>query len=155
MAHLLPPRARHIVLAVCVLAQAVLLYAVSSPLASSGLLYGCLPGRGCAGAGFVPSLAALLGIIMFVLPSLIGALCLRWRAAISLAVAPWWLVVIVHGGTSLRPFIGLGGNGGSFGAVFWLDPTRTVALLLPLLLFAALGALGWLAATGLAPTPQE
>lgn len=139
------PRARRIALIVCVALQAVLLYLSASALGSHpGYLYG---------ARFrfpvyplVPLLAALVGIAIFVLPSIIGLLCMRWQAALPLAVLPWWLTVIAHAGA----FLGLSFDGGpALDAAFWLDAARIVPMLLSLALFATLGALGWLAGLSL------
>lgn len=140
------PRARRIALIVCVALQAVLLYLSASAL-------GGYP-RGPIGFGYpmfhlVAGVAALVGIAIFVLPSIIGLLCVRWQAALVLAVLPWWLAVIAHAGT----FLGLSfGAGPALDAAFWLNGGRVAPMLLSLAFFAALGALGWLAGISL-PAP--
>lgn len=76
------------------------------------------------------------------LPSIVGLLCIRWQSALALALLPWWLTVIAHAGTFLRPSFG---GVPSLNVSFWLDAARVAPMLLSLALFAALGALGWLA----------
>lgn len=136
---------RNILLALLI-AQALLLYASTSALAGRGVLYGCTVFCGSSAAPtIIPTIAAAIGIAMFVLPSLIGAMCQSWQGAVALAVLPWWLTVIAHAGTLLRPYIGLGGTGGRFDLPFWLVLTQLAPLLLSLTLFGLLGWLGWLA----------
>ena len=139
------PGARRTILAVCVTAQFVLLY-LSSSAALAGspafLFRAPLPVY-----QFVSVVAALVGIAIFVLPSITGLFCRRWQAAILLALLPWWLAVIAHAGTFLRPYFG---GIPSLDHPFWLDPARVGPLLLSLALFAGLGALGWLAGVALA-----
>jgi hypothetical protein len=139
----MPRRTALITAMVC---QTLLLYLTTSRVAGSGALYGCTIFCGGGGANVViPTIAALFGVAMFVLPALIGALCNGWQGSLALAAAPWWLAVIAHAGTLLRPYIGLGGTGGRFDAPFWLDANRLIPLLGSLALFAFLGWLGWLA----------
>jgi hypothetical protein len=136
-------RHRALLLALIVV-QTVLLIVTTSALAGRGILYGCPLLCGSPGSVYIPRIAALFGIVMFTLPGVIGALCRGWQGAIALAVAPWWITVLVHAGTLVAPSIGLGGIGGRFGVPFWLDSTRSVQLVLSLALFALLGWLGWL-----------
>ena len=95
----------------------------------------------------MPLIAALFGVAMFALPSVIGAFSHTWRSALVLPTLPWWIAVIAHAGTLLSPYIGLAGNaqGGRFDAPFWLSAIHLPLLLASLALFAALGILGWLA----------
>lgn len=144
------PGTRRIVLIVCVVLQFVLLYLGSSALLGRGVFY-------VAGQPVYPLfslLAALASIAIFVLPSVIGLFCRRWQTALVLALLPWWLTVIAHAGTFFGPRFG---GGPIFAAPFWLDSALLGVLLLSLALFAALGALGWLAgvawASRAAPEP--
>lgn len=137
-------RTRRIALIVCIAIQFVLLYLSSSVLAGyPGYFYG---GRFVA-SQLVSLVAAVVGIAIFVLPSIIGLLCRRWQEALVLALLPWWLTVIAHAGTFLGPyFVGAP----TLDHPFWLDPARVGLLLLSLALFAALGVLGWFAGAALA-----
>ncbi len=138
------PGARRTILAMCVATQFVLLYVSSSALAGSpAFLFRARPPV----YQLVSFVAALVGIAIFMLPAVIGLFCLRWQAALVLALLPWWLAVIAHAGTFLRP--SLGGKP-SLDHPFWLDPARVGTLLPSLALFAGLGALGWLAGVALA-----
>lgn len=137
---------RRNILLVLLIAQTLLLYASTSALAGRGVLYGCAVFCGTPGqAAIIPAIAAIIGVAMFVLPSLIGAMCQTWQGAVTWAIVPWWLTVVAHAGTFLRPYIGLGGNGGRFDPPFWLVLIQLAPLLLSLILFGLLGWLGWLA----------
>jgi hypothetical protein len=127
--------------------QTVLLYLTISSPPTLNAVYGCSSLCGSGGQRFVPLIAALFGIAMFALPTIIGAFSRSWRSALVLAVAPWWIVVIAHAGTLLTPYIGLGGDAqsGRFDAPFWLSATQLPLLLASLATFAALGVFGWLA----------
>lgn len=128
-------------------AQTILLYLTTSSLGALNTVYGCSSLCGTGGQRFVPLIAALFGIAMFALPSVIGAFSRTWGSALVLATLPWWIAVIAHAGTLLSPYIGLAGNaqGGRFDAPFWLSASHLPLLLASLALFAALGILGWLA----------
>ena len=135
-----------------VIVQALLLYLTASSLASDGTLYACRLLCGVSfstwGAGrivLVPLIVSILGIVAFVLPIAIGALCRTWQGAVVFAVAPWCAAAVAHAGTLLKSYIGLGQTGGRFDSPFWLDPSLLAVLLGSLILFAALGGLGWLA----------
>lgn len=127
--------------------QTILLYLTTSSLPILNTVYGCSFLCGTDGQRFVPLIAALFGVAMFALPSVIGAFSRTWRSALVLAALPWGIAVIAHAGTLLSPYIGLGGNaqGGRFDAPFWLSAGHLPLLLASLALFAALGLLGWLA----------
>ena len=127
--------------------QTILLYLTTSSLPILNTIYGCSSLCGSGGQRFVPLIAALFGIAMFALPSVIGAFSRSWRSALVLSVLPWWIAVIAHAGMLLTPYIGLGGNaqGGRFDAPFWLSSAHLPLLLASLALFAALGVFGWLA----------
>lgn len=137
---------RRLILLSLLIVQTALLYASTSAFAGRGMLYGCTVFCGTSGQTVViPAIAAGVGVAMFVLPSFIGAVCRTWQGAVALAVVPWWLAVIAHAGTLLRPYIGLGGVGGRFDPPFWLVLTQLAPLLLSLVLFGLLGWLGWVA----------
>jgi len=127
--------------------QTIVLYLTTSSVPILSAVYGCSSLCGSGGQRFVPLIAAIFGIAIFALPTVIGAFSRTWRGALVLAVLPWWIAVIAHAGTLLTPFIGLGGiaQGGRFDAPFWLSAAHLPLLLASLALFAALGILGWLA----------
>ena len=70
--------------------QTLLLIATASSLATGGGLYGCASACGTAAEPATPALAVVIGIVILVLPLVIGALCEDWRLAIALAVLPAW-----------------------------------------------------------------
>lgn len=84
-------------------------------------------------------LVGLPSIVAFILPSAIGALARIWRSAIALAVAPWWLVLVLHAGTLLQV------TEASPYQPTWLALSNAASLLISLALFMVLGFLGWLA----------
>lgn len=114
-------------------------------MAARNIFYGCSILCDTGSRSVVPPIVTLFGIAMFVLPALIGMLSHTWKAAILLASAPWWAAVIVHSRSLLTPYIGLGASFGRFDAPFWLDISHAAQILVPLVLFATLGWLGWLA----------
>lgn len=91
-------------------------------------------------SGPVPTfLAPVVAGAFYILPTLTGALCRRWMVAVVLATLPAWLdlcVFAIASAMHIGPFY------------LETDPhaTGTVGTLE---LFAVLGALGWLARTGL------
>lgn len=127
--------------------QTILLYLTTSSLSILNTVYGYSILWHVGGQRFAPLIAALFGVAMFALPSLIGAFSRSWRSALVLAVLPWWIAVIAHAGTLLAPYIGMGFDAqiGRFDAPFWLSATHLPLLLASLVLFAALGVLGWIA----------
>lgn len=85
------------------------------------------------------SLYWLTAGLFYVLPAAAGALCQRWQVAVVLATLPAWLdlgVFAVAAASRLGPFYVVQGTNAA-------DTVGTLEL------FAALGALGWLARTGL------
>lgn len=85
------------------------------------------------------TLSPVVAGLFYVLPSLIGALCRRWIPAVVLATLPAWL--------DLGAFaIAAAGRVGPFYLAQDIHAASTVGTLE---LFAALGALGWLARTAL------
>src|SRR5258706_6600753 len=77
-------------LAVLVVAavQTVLLTLTASSLATGGGLYGCTSACGTAAQPATPALAVVLGMVMLVLPLVIGALSEEWRRAVAPALLP-------------------------------------------------------------------
>lgn len=136
--------------------QTVLLLLTASSLASNGGLYGCTSACGTAAEPATPAFAVLLGIVMLVLPLVIGALCEDWRLSVALAVLPAFPAFLIASNTLLTPkntIVPPTPARGTqpavpyptshFGAPFWLDPAHLTTLLFALALFALLGWLGW------------
>lgn len=94
------------------------------PGSTSAALYGPFP----------PILAPVIPALLYLIPTAIGFLCRSWQRAILLATLPAW--------------IGLGAFviAASFkvGAFYLVSPTQVTANASTLVLFAALGAIGWL-----------
>ena len=66
--------------------QTVLLALTASSLATGGGLYGCTSACGTAAQPVTPAFAVILGIVMLVLPLVIGALSEEWRLGVALSV---------------------------------------------------------------------
>ena len=94
------------------------------PGSTSAALYGPIP----------PILAPVIPALLYLIPTAIGFLCRSWQRAILFATLPAW--------------IGLGAFviAASFkvGAFYLVSPTQVTANASTLILFAALGAIGWL-----------
>jgi hypothetical protein len=73
----------------------------------------------------------------YLLPTLTGALCRRWPAAVVLATAPAWLDLLVFA-------VAAASRTGPF---YFTQQDHSVSTVGTLELFAILGALGWLART--------
>ena len=131
-------RARRAILSTLLALQVVLLYLLTSELLVRLTFY---PGQSPFGnfslAGLI--ILDLPSAATFLLPSAIGALCRTWQGAIVLAIAPWWLVLILHAGTLLRAAAATPNQPA------WLMSPSAAQLLLSFALFATLGLLGWLA----------
>jgi hypothetical protein len=136
--------------------QTVLLALTASSLATGGGLYGCTSACGTAVQPATPALAVLLGIVMLVLPLVIGALCEQWRLGVALAVLPVFPALLIASNTLLTPTNtivpptrargtqpAVPYSTSHFGPPFWLDPAHLTTLLFALALFALLGWLGW------------
>ncbi|HEX6543877.1 MAG TPA: hypothetical protein VF040_19135 [Ktedonobacterales bacterium] len=136
--------------------QTLLLVATVSSLATGGGLYGCTSACGTADQPATPAIAVLLGIVMLVLPLVIGALCEEWRLSVALAVLPIFPALLIASNTLLTPTNTIvpptPAKGtqpavpyptSHFGPPFWLDPAHLPTLLFALALFALLGWLGW------------
>src|SRR5262249_539735 len=103
-----------------------------------------------------PPIAIALGIVILVLPVVIGALCQDWRLSVALAVLPVIPAFIVASNTLLTPTNTVvppqpakGAQPAAphptshFSPAFWLDTAHLTPLLFSLALFALLGWLGW------------
>ena len=150
-----PGGVRPLALVVAVI-QTLLLALTASSFASGGGLYGCTSACGTAAQPVTPALAVFLGIVMLVLPLVIGALCEEWRTAVALAVLPVIPALLIASNILLTPTNTIvpptPARGtqpavpyptSHFGPPFWLDPTHLPTLLFALVLFALLGWLGW------------
>jgi hypothetical protein len=136
--------------------QAVLLALTASSLATGGGLYGCTSACGTAAQPTTPVLAIVLGILMLVLPLVIGALSDEWQLAVALAILPVVPALLIASNTVLTPTNTIvpptRARGtqpavpfptSHFGPPFWLDPTHVTTLVFAFALFALLGWLGW------------
>ena len=84
---------------------------------------------------FPPTLAPVITALLYLLPSLIGLLCRSWQRALLLATLPAWIG------------LGLFVVAATFrvGAFYLVSTDHVTANVSVLELFAALGAIGWLA----------
>jgi hypothetical protein len=83
---------------------------------------------------FPPSIAPLITLLLYILPTIIGFLCPHWQRALLYATLPAWFglgVFLVSATFKVGPF-------------YLLSPDHVTANVSLLELFAALGALGWL-----------
>jgi hypothetical protein len=124
-------------------AQTALLYLSASSSDVRNALYGCAFLCGMSSVSLVTWAAGAVSAIMFIIPSIIGALTRSWRSAIALVAIPWWVATLLHAGSLLAPHIGIGAGYASYGLPFWLDMNRLAPLLLSLALFCALAWLGY------------
>ncbi|HEX5155720.1 MAG TPA: hypothetical protein VFW17_00765 [Ktedonobacterales bacterium] len=136
--------------------QTLLLALTASSMATGGGLYGCTSACGTAAQPVTPALAVFLGIVMLVLPLVIGALCAEWQSAVALSVIPVIPALLIASNTLLTPTNTIvpptPARGtqpavpyptSHFGPPFWLDPAHLPTLLFAFVLFALLGWLGW------------
>ncbi len=84
---------------------------------------------------FPAALAPVIPALLYLIPTLIGYLCKSWQRALLYATIPAWIG------------LGLFVIAASFkvGAFYLVSPTQVTANVSVLELFAALGAIGWLA----------
>ncbi|MGH2516345.1 MAG: hypothetical protein ACRDHP_11885, partial [Ktedonobacterales bacterium] len=142
-------------LIVLVALQALLLVLTASSIATGGGLYGCSGPCGTVAQPTTPAFAVLLGMIMLLLPIVIGFLSATWQGAIGAAVVPWVPAILIGANSLLAPIasvvpgepITTKGHTSAplvshFGPPFWLDSTHVLVLLLSLTFFALLGWLG-------------
>ena len=84
---------------------------------------------------FPPTIAPIITALLYVIPSVIGLLCRSWQRALLLATLPAWIG------------LGLFVVAATFkvGAFYLVSSDHVTANVSVLELFAALGAIGWLA----------
>src|SRR5260221_1840761 len=75
--------------------QTLLLALTASSLATGGGLYGCTSACGTAAQPATPALAVVLGLVMLVLPLVIGALSEEWRLCVLLALLPLFPALLI------------------------------------------------------------
>jgi hypothetical protein len=143
-----------LILLVLALVQTVLLFLTTTGGATGGSLYGCSPACGTPAQPATPALAVIFGVVIIVLPIVIGALSPSWQAALALAMIPVLLAVILDAGTMLTPTMSfISGHSSShrsgpvshFSVPFWLDSGHLLPLLFALGLFGLLAWVGWVA----------
>ena len=96
-----------------------------------------LPGSGSAALDgpFPPKIAPVISALLYILPSVIGFLCRSWQRALLCATLPAWMglgAFIIAATFRIGPF-------------YLVAPANVTANVSVLELFAALGAIGWLA----------
>jgi len=84
---------------------------------------------------FPPTIAPIITLLMYLMPTLIGLLCRNWQRALLFATLPAWIG------------LGLFVVAATFrvGAFYLVSTDHVTANVSVLELFAALGAIGWLA----------
>ncbi len=84
---------------------------------------------------FPPTIAPVITLFLYLIPALIGLLCRKWQRALLFATLPAWI--------GLGVFL----IAATFrvGAFYLVSPDHVTANVSVLELFAALGAIGWLA----------
>ena len=150
-----PGRVRIAALVVAVV-QTLLLIVTASSLATGGGLYGCTSACGTTAEPTTPAIAVIFGIVMLILPLVIGALSETWPLAVALAVLPVFPALIISGNALLTPTntivppthakgaqLAVPYATSHFGLPFWLDAPHLTTILFALALFALLGWLGW------------
>ena len=146
-----PGRVRIAALVVAVV-QTLLLIVTASSLATGGGLYGCTSACGTTAEPTTPAIAVIFGIVMLILPLVIGALSETWPLAVALAVLPVFPALIISGNalvtptnTVVPPTHAKGTQPAvpfatsHFGPPFWLDAGHVTILLFAFALFALLG----------------
>ena len=123
--------------------QAVLMAATAGPADVRNVVYGCSALCGTGSQSVITHFATFLGVVMLLLPLLIGAASRTWMVGVSWAMAPWVLAIVMRSGNLLTPYVGLGQNAGRFDLPFWMNPTQTNMLVMSGVLFVGLGWLGW------------
>lgn len=161
-----PGTASRMALLVMGIVQALLLTLTASSLATGGGLYGCSSACGTQAEPTVPALAVLLGMVMLLLPLVMGALSFTWQLAVAAATLPWIPAILFGANTLLAPTASVVTAQvtptpaaphaaaqsvlvSHFGPPFWLDPSHMTALLFSLALFTLLGWIGWVAGQAL------
>jgi hypothetical protein len=153
----LPDTPTRIALLVLMIVQALLLTLTASALATGGRLYGCSSACGTAAQPTTPAFAVLLGMIMLLLPIVIGFLSTTWQGAVAGTVVPWVPAMLIGANALLAPTASVVAGTpvtttkghtttplvSHFGPPFWLDASHIPVLLFSLALFALLGWIGW------------
>lgn len=136
------------------LVQTILLFLTTTGQAVSGALYGCSSPCGTAAQPTTPAMAVIFGVLILLIPIVIGALSSSWQAAVVVASIPVLLAMILDAGNVLTPTISFTSvpsrRSGSipvshFGAPFWLDSAHIMPIVLALALFGLLAWFGWVA----------
>jgi len=143
---------------VLALVQTVLLYLTTTGGATSGSLYNCSSPCGTFAQPTVPAMAVIFGVVILLIPIIIGALSPSWQAAITIATIPVLLAMILDAGAVLTPTLGFTTEKvttaahrtsstvvSHFGSPFWLDTTHLLPILLALVFFGLLAWVGWVA----------
>lgn len=127
-------RRRSIAIIVMVLIEIVLVTMALIPLQEWTRLLPNSPDAGLDGP-FPHSIAIVIPVLLYIIPTLVGFLCRNWQQALFYATLPAWL--------GLGIFI----TAASFKVgIFYLVAADSVAANVSVLeLFAALGGIGWLA----------
>jgi hypothetical protein len=136
------------------LVQTILLILTTTGQAVSGALYGCSSPCGTAAQPTTPAMAVIFGVLILLIPIVIGVLSSSWQAAVVVASIPVLLAMILDAGNVLTPTISFTSvpsrRSGSipvshFGAPFWLDSAHIMPIVLALALFGLLAWFGWVA----------
>lgn len=144
-------------LLVLMVVQALLLILTASSIATGGGLYGCSGPCGTQTQPTTPAFAVLLGMVMLLLPIVMGFLSADWQGAIAAAVIPWVPAILIGANALLAPAASVVTAPADtatkthaatqlvshFGPPFWLDSTHLPVLLFSFVLFALLGWIGW------------
>lgn len=84
---------------------------------------------------FPPALAPIIPALLYLVPTVIGFLCKSWQRALLFATLPAWIglgLFVIAAATKVGPF-------------YLVAPAQVTSNVSVLELFAALGAIGWLA----------
>jgi hypothetical protein len=136
------------------LVQTILLFLTTTGQAASGALYRCSSPCGTAAQPNTPATAVIFGVLILLIPVVIGVLSSSWQAAVVLAGIPVLLAMILDAGNVLTPTLSFttapSRHSGSipvshFGTPFWLDSAHIIPIVLALVLFGLLAWFGWVA----------
>ena len=84
---------------------------------------------------FPPALAPIIPALLYLVPTVIGFLCKSWQRALLFVTLPAWIglgLFVIAAATKVGPF-------------YLVAPAQVTSNVSVLELFAALGAIGWLA----------
>jgi hypothetical protein len=94
-------------------------------------------------------MAVIIGVLILVIPIVIGVLSASWQAAVALAGIPVLLAMILDAGNVLTPTLSFTRSRNipvsHFGSPFWLDSAHIIPIVLALALFGLLAWFGWVA----------